>query len=45
VRRVLDAYGEKAIVGGMFVRGIKARHFLLFIPLTIIPLTNFLQNA
>src|SRR5271170_1828353 len=37
-----QAIPAKAIVRGMIVRGIKATHFLFFIPLTIIPLTNLL---
>jgi hypothetical protein len=35
---------EKNTVRGMIVRGIKARPCLFPIPLTIIPLTNLLQN-
>ena len=35
---------RKTVVRGMMVRGIKAKHVLFLIPLTIIPLTNLLQN-
>jgi len=37
-------FDGKTNVRGMIVRGIKAREVFFPIPLTIIPLTNLLQN-